>query len=466
MSYLSRNMSDDDEEPIIEVSIPGPNASKGDLIEAMKVLQVQVQKLVEDNRSLREENKILIAEKPKRKRRGEPPEELVVHEQTITLHARKYGMTVEMFPNSDLLNKTCPEDPTLFNSCDRYLTAMTQESAFLDELYHHFPNGVHCVMESTFFSDIVMKSISEARSSEINKLRGVAGDIFGLPGMYFTNINYPRASVTEIQEMLGVSATNPRYKIFPPVLFTGMCEDPSLKTVFGNCELLGKILKAALHGVTSLHQAACAGGSKTNARKWNLDKVTPGSIAWASVIAIFLLSPDSEFQKSGVGKTSGINYKVLFFQYKKLLIIKWDNPRIQTIVQSINCQVFGAAKASISDSTGQEDFSNEINRAMLALDMDSDSQSDTSAPSSTQGVNVSPSQADTDAQEPPEHAIPTLSAIGDTASVMQEVDNDTADNNMLQNVVQGQPASRGKGRTRAKKPVAQGTRRGTRLRQN
>ena len=85
------------------------------------------------------------------------------------------------------------------------------------------------------------KSISEARSSEINKLRGVAGGIFGLPGTYFTNINYPRAGVTEIQEMLGVSATNPKYKIFPPILFTGMREDPSLKTVFGNCELLGKV---------------------------------------------------------------------------------------------------------------------------------------------------------------------------------------------------------------------------------
>jgi len=37
MSYLSRDMLDDDEEPIIEVSIPGPNASKGDLIEVCDV---------------------------------------------------------------------------------------------------------------------------------------------------------------------------------------------------------------------------------------------------------------------------------------------------------------------------------------------------------------------------------------------------------------------------------------------
>jgi hypothetical protein len=74
-----------------------------------------------------------------------------------------------------------------------------------------------------------------------------------------------------------------------------------------------------------------------------LQQVTPGSIAWAAVIVshfddigsfyysyttatqvIFLLSPDTEFPGSGVGKSSTINYKDLFFQYKKLLITKWE----------------------------------------------------------------------------------------------------------------------------------------------
>lgn len=52
--------------------------------------------------------------------------------------------------------------------------------------------------------------------------------------------------------------------------------------------------------------------------------------------AIFLLSPDTEFQKLGTGKSSGINYKDLFFHYKKLLLTKWDSRRIQTIVQNID----------------------------------------------------------------------------------------------------------------------------------
>jgi hypothetical protein len=114
-----------------------------------------VQKLVEDNCTLREENKVLIAEKPKRKCRAKASDELVAHEQTITLYAHKYGLTVEMFPNPDLLSKPRPENPTPFNSRDRYLTAMTQESAFLNELFHHFPDRVHSAMESLYFSDLV-----------------------------------------------------------------------------------------------------------------------------------------------------------------------------------------------------------------------------------------------------------------------------------------------------------------------
>ncbi|KAG1738383.1 uncharacterized protein EDB91DRAFT_1249300 [Suillus paluster] len=344
MSHLSGNTFDDesDEEPVTEsVAIPGPNTSKGDLIE------VQVQKLVEDNHTLREENKVLIAEKPKRKCRVEAPDELLAHEQTIMLFARKYGLTVEMFPDSNLLSKPRPENPTPFDSL---------RPAFLDELFQHFPDRIHSAMESLYFSDLVMKSISEARSSEINKLRGVTGDIFGLPGMKY-------------MDMLGVSATNPKYKTFPPVLFLGMWEDSSLKTVFGNWELLAKFLKAALRGVTSLHQET-TGRPKTNARKWNFEQVTPGSIAWATCHCD-LSAPVA----------SRLSFKTSTEKF------------------------FGSTKSSASDPAGQEDHSSEITRAMNALDIDSDSESDLPAPSSTaQTTTVTASRSDViKAARPPEH---------------------------------------------------------------
>ncbi|KAG1758944.1 hypothetical protein EDD22DRAFT_996589 [Suillus occidentalis] len=357
MSHLSARVSDDDSDSDwdegntdqVSNNIPGPNASKGELMEALKALQLEVQQLRADNRALKEKNKVLVSEKPKRKRRVEAPDALVAHEQTISLYARKYGMTAEMFPDSELLIKKRPDSPTPFNSADRYKTSATQESAFLDELYAHFPECIHeMVMGSEYFKDLV-----------------------------HANASYDRAAIVNIQKMFGVSGKTQTYKIFPPLLFPSLQEDTTLKTVFGNWTLFAKILRASLYGVTSLHQEPC-GGSKTNARKWNLQQVTPGSIAWAAVIVIFLLSPDTEFPGSGVGKSSTINYKDLFFQYKKLLITKWETKRIKTIVTNINRYVFGAAKLStLMDPAGAEDFSEEINRAMLALDMDTDSEEDT-----------------------------------------------------------------------------------------
>ncbi|KAG1758597.1 hypothetical protein EDD22DRAFT_746857, partial [Suillus occidentalis] len=198
-----------------------------------------------------------------------------------------------------------------------------------------------------------------------------AGIIFELPSKYFTDISYDHAGVPEIQKLLGVmSATNPTYTTFLPVLFPNLIKDKSLKTVFGNWALL--ILKAALRGVTSLHQGSSHGGSAhTNSQKWDIHQVTPGSIAWAAMITIFFLSPDTEFSGSGVGKKSNINYKELFYNYKRVLVTKWKSKHIEEIVAKINNYVFGAARTSTID-TDHEDHTDAINRAMAALDVDTD----------------------------------------------------------------------------------------------
>ncbi|KAG2138223.1 hypothetical protein BD769DRAFT_1335562, partial [Suillus cothurnatus] len=90
--------------------------------------------------------------------------------------------------------------------------------------------------------------------------------------------------------------------------------------------------------------------------------------------AIFLLSSDTEFPGSRVGKSSTLNYKDLF-SIQKLLIMKQDTKRIKTIMANINNYIFGSAKLSSTlDSASMEDFSEEINHAMIALDMETDSE--------------------------------------------------------------------------------------------
>lgn len=88
----------------------------------------------------------------------------------------------------------------------------------------------------------MLKSIPDAPANKIKKLHGVAGDIFQLPTKYFMNTNFERATIPKIQHLLGVtSAMNVTYKTFLPVLFPGLKEDKSLKSVFGNWELLAQV---------------------------------------------------------------------------------------------------------------------------------------------------------------------------------------------------------------------------------
>lgn len=124
--------------------------------------------------------------------------------------------------------------------------------------------------------------------------------------------------------------------------------------------------------------------------KWSIRQVTPGCIAWAAVLvsypyhlssigshahallqAIFLLSPDTEFSSTGIGKRSTISYKDLFFTYKKVLVTKWKTKHIVQIVTNINHYIFKAARPSALDSAVHEDFTNAIDRALAALDMES-----------------------------------------------------------------------------------------------
>lgn len=70
-----------------------------------------------------------------------------------------------------------------------------------------------------------------------------------------------------------------------------------------------------------------------------------------------------------------------------MLIMKWDTRRIKNIVASIDSHVFGAAKLSTLNLAGGEDFSDEINRAMLALNMALDSEAD-EVPSALSALSV------------------------------------------------------------------------------
>ncbi|KAG2122164.1 hypothetical protein BD769DRAFT_1670973 [Suillus cothurnatus] len=274
----------------------------------------------------------------------------------------------------------------------------------------------------------------DARSSEIKKLQNVAGNIFELPSKYFTDISYDRASVPEIQKLLGVtSATNPTYTTFPLVLFPNLIEDKSLKTVFGNWALLAQILKAALRGVTSLHQGSShGGGAHTNSQKWDILKSHQDRWRGQPLLQYFSSR--------------------LTLSFLRVLVTKWKSKRIEEIVAKINNYVFGAARTSTID-TNHEDHTDAINRAMAALDIDTDDELVDAAPvivAAAAPPFESISQPIAAAATP--HAIPQpdVESISGT-SALSNIDEDIA---VPYNEVESQAAGGGRGRGRKKKTAA------------
>jgi hypothetical protein len=172
------------------------------------------------------------------------------------------------------------------------------------------------------------------------------------------------------------------------------------------------------------------------------------------VETIFFLSPDTEFSGSGVGKKSNINYKELFYNYKRVLVTKWKSKFIEEIVAKINNYVFGTARTSTID-TNHEDHTDAINRAMAALDVDTDDELVDAAPvivAAAAPPFESISQPIAAATTP--HAIPQpdVESISRT-STLRNIDEDIA---VPYNEVESQAAGGGRGRGR-KKNTAAGT---------
>ncbi|KAI5983621.1 hypothetical protein EDD15DRAFT_2178625, partial [Pisolithus albus] len=215
------------------------------------------------------------------------------------------------------------------------------------------------------------QAMQSGRSDILYKLRDNADVIFDLPKAHFAP-NYPRLEVPEIVKMLGVKdvgTLNPRFTIWYPLLFKDMKVD--MRKPFMNWRPLGQILRAALWGKASLAEGFVRrSGPKTNGRKWQVSAVTPGSVAWAATICMFLLSPDSEFPGNGIGHTSKIDYYDVFRAYKRVLVVKWTDAHIQHVISEMNSFVFGKSGIGLAQtkSGAIENLSAEIDAALAAMD--------------------------------------------------------------------------------------------------
>ncbi|KAG1888072.1 hypothetical protein F4604DRAFT_1915973 [Suillus subluteus] len=278
-----------------------------DVKQALRELQLKLQELKDVNKELTEENRVLNANQPKRKKKGQNiSEENMAFDKEIRLCGRKYA---------------------------------SAESALLVELLSLLPPHIHPLVGDNHFADIFEDAMNSSCTSEIKKLCSKAGLIFGLPEQYFTDTTYNRASVSEIQCLLGTSTSQCMPKPFPPILFLNLVEDLSLRTLFGNWELFGKV--------------------------------------------IFLLSADKEFRYSSKGETMKIQYNYMFSSYKKILIKNWNTEYTCEIVKKLNNFIFSKGLRTTDSMSDEEDFTAAMDCALAGV---TEGEESTAQPESPQSI--------------------------------------------------------------------------------
>ncbi|EGO19927.1 glycosyltransferase family 2 protein [Serpula lacrymans var. lacrymans S7.9] len=347
------------------------DASLTEYKEAVKAMQLQMAELRSENRELKRANAIMKSNQPKR-RTNAVPKEISTHDVEIARQAKKYGIMVDMHVNTLFFRKQRPDGPCP-DSEERYASPLAEEQAQIIEIYEFIPEHLHCLMrESHHFGNIFSKKLCNGRLDILHKIRTKAGIIYDLPEHVFET-TFDRSTVPELRALLGVddNRKDAKYPMFPPVLFPNFKVD--MKYIFGN-PIIAKILKVTFRGPNSL--SGGRGGGKSNANAWHVTCNTPGSLAWGAVAAVFLASPDDEFPHDGKGAISHIQYFDMFRAYKQILVKKGGTRCIKETYRMFNAYIFSSSKVLAVVPKVHEDYTDQIELALAALDVQSDDDSE------------------------------------------------------------------------------------------
>ncbi|KAG1730267.1 uncharacterized protein EDB91DRAFT_1252742 [Suillus paluster] len=184
------------------------------------------------------------------------------------------------------------------NSKERWISGVSMEDGVKAELFQFIPAEEHELMNYHSFGSQFGRGVSNAHSEMASDVKACAD-----PGCRALLLS-PHGDYTK----------------FVPVLFPTP-EMPVPNEMLKSVKLV-QVLKVSLFGKSSL-AATGAASSRTKAKIWKLWAITPGMIAAAAVIAMFLLSSDTELTE--IGETTKIPYRKYhnFFRQRLLTGGPW-----------------------------------------------------------------------------------------------------------------------------------------------
>ncbi|KAK0232082.1 hypothetical protein EDD85DRAFT_792977 [Armillaria nabsnona] len=222
------------------------------------------------------------------------------------------------------------------------------------------------------------KSASDGRSTFLSRVKNETfHSIFGTLIPSAGTMGFDVSKDPQCLDLLGYKSSNKTYSSLPPILWdNGEKGDP--RFIFQSTILM-KILFVIFYGPSSLKLKDLNKPVKsktTNAVLWKLKEVTPGTIAYAAIIARFVLAGDERFDKWGA--QSCINYASDYYQYKKTIIETIRTPYMKETITAYNRFLFDG-RPSRHGSNQREATDDDVEFVELheAFATASDSESDT-----------------------------------------------------------------------------------------
>ncbi|KAG1894662.1 uncharacterized protein F5891DRAFT_1175948 [Suillus fuscotomentosus] len=239
---------------------------------------------------------------------------LSAKEDTIRAHGRKYSMTHCLWINAGIFPLHVPPNIELFGS-ERWLSPQSIEDGVKAELFKFIPEIDHELMGYKNFAPHFAKGVSGIRSEMVSDVKS--------------------------------------------------CAERPNKDEFLKTAKLVRVLKVALFGKSSL-SATYAPAPKTKGKLWQLWNTTPGMIAAAAVVAIFVLSGDKDLYAKG--EKSNILYQQYHNYYRQRLMT--GGAWARDITNFFNNALFPETSSShaaldVADTgTSYNSWEEELERAM------------------------------------------------------------------------------------------------------
>ncbi|KAJ7837159.1 hypothetical protein B0H13DRAFT_2677945 [Mycena leptocephala] len=354
------NAMDDDADDDLHLQSINHNASRDELVEALKASQLSVVKLLAENRQLRTENSNLLANSSKKRRNNGLNDNLLGYKSEVLRFAKRFLFTRALFvpiaafqPNTIQM----PEDPR-----------------------NYIPEKFHSLLDYQAYGNFGKDFIREhgdGRSALLGVIRKALPVIlkgYGIDSGLLTNAKADRSKDTVIDGLLRFPAER-KATLYPPILFPGSTRN--MNEVFTG-PIIMDIHRLMYFGPSSLILGSKPAQNSLGI-KLGFHDVTESSVSAAAILTRFVLSTDTEWAAKGA--ISKIEWEEEYRAYHKMLACNRHLPHVKAIFRRIHKFVFAGTTSSLataSNSNADEDdeledtISDALRRFELGMDPDGD----------------------------------------------------------------------------------------------